>query len=216
MRSLSICLFICSLVVTACTTQGPGSSGEDRDLRATADLRGQDQSLEPEDGSGGGEDLAAVSRCSALSACECLADRGCASITEPCFCPHPLCGPGACICGGGAFLGCAPAESNCTSVVSCRPAGRMGAPDAKGCLECKYSSDCATAFKQMMDKLKATPGCGISDTLVEAFSCSRNPACVTKCVNDVSRCEDIGCGLCSRCGCARVGTFEQCVAACLK
>jgi Tfp pilus assembly protein PilX len=27
---------------------------------------------------------------------------------EACYCPFPQCGSGACICGGGKFIGCAP------------------------------------------------------------------------------------------------------------
>jgi hypothetical protein len=48
--------------------------------------------------------------CTNLDACACMKSDACAPITETCYCPYPQCGSnGACICGGGKYLGCAPA-----------------------------------------------------------------------------------------------------------
>lgn len=158
------------------------------------------------------EDLA--SDCAALTECACRSRTGCQVIAEPCYCPFPQCGEGACICGGGRYLGCAPRSSACESSVSCRPAGRIAGPDGRGCYACRYETDCDKAFRQMMETLKAAPGCGISDQLVDGFSCRRNPECLTRCVNAVERCEDVGCGLCTACRCVSPGQFERCVNAC--
>jgi len=51
------------------------------------------------------------SPCSALDECACTTTNGCASLTEACYCPFPKCGEnGACICGGGKFVDCVPAD----------------------------------------------------------------------------------------------------------
>jgi hypothetical protein len=54
------------------------------------------------------------SSCSALDECACLASKTCAPIAEACYCPS--CEPGVvCACGGGRYVGCAPAgQSSCT------------------------------------------------------------------------------------------------------
>jgi hypothetical protein len=46
--------------------------------------------------------------CVDLDECTCQAQSGCGAVTESCYCPFPKCGSGACICGGGRFLGCVP------------------------------------------------------------------------------------------------------------
>jgi hypothetical protein len=47
--------------------------------------------------------------CKSLDECACRNTNGCAPIAEACYCPFPQCGSnGACICGGGKYLGCAP------------------------------------------------------------------------------------------------------------
>jgi hypothetical protein len=49
--------------------------------------------------------------CTRLDECACRSADGCAPIAEPCYCPFPQCGSeGACICGGGKYLGCAPTD----------------------------------------------------------------------------------------------------------
>jgi hypothetical protein len=37
-----------------------------------------------------------------------MAANGCGVLAESCYCPFPQCGSGACVCGGGRFIGCAP------------------------------------------------------------------------------------------------------------
>jgi hypothetical protein len=46
--------------------------------------------------------------CADLDECACRNANGCAPIVQLCYCPFPQCGNGACICGGGKFIGCAP------------------------------------------------------------------------------------------------------------
>ena len=60
---------------------------------------------------------AAKLACIGLDECTCGKTSGCASIAEACYCPYPQCGnDGACICGGGQFIGCAPANlATCTA-----------------------------------------------------------------------------------------------------
>ena len=55
--------------------------------------------------------------CSGLSECACSATLGCTVISNDCYCRYPQCSPyGACYCGGGIFLGCAPTDlSTCTA-----------------------------------------------------------------------------------------------------
>jgi len=48
--------------------------------------------------------------CVGLDECSCAATNGCSVIAEACYCPFPKCNQnGACICGGGKFIGCAAA-----------------------------------------------------------------------------------------------------------
>lgn len=148
--------------------------------------------------------------CPGLSECECFtaSEAGlCDVIAEPCHCPRPVCGPGTCFCSGGRYLACADRASGCATTVSCRPAGRLSTPDIRGCLDCTYEADCGRAFSRLMDTCKSKSG------QVELFSCSANPDCISRCVNEVRTCDDIGCGLCPTCRCPR-GSFEDCVAAC--
>jgi len=52
---------------------------------------------------------AAQPACIGLDECTCRATSGCGSIAQPCYCPFPTCDrSGACVCGGGKFVGCAP------------------------------------------------------------------------------------------------------------
>jgi hypothetical protein len=48
--------------------------------------------------------------CVDLDECSCMAANGCGPIGETCYCPFPQCGSGACKCGGGKFIGCAPVD----------------------------------------------------------------------------------------------------------
>jgi len=185
---------LASLLVLACSADplsSPDLGGDASRTDALADV----------DGAG----------CIGLGACDCWRRSECDVVSELCWCPFPECGTnGACGgCGGGKFLGCAPRSSGCPSGITCGPAavGYAG-PDGKGCYRCDYSDDCMTAFMRLKER------CMLGDAIVGGFSCSKNAACVTQCVNDVKQCSDVGCGLCQVCGCGAFGSFEKCFWAC--
>ena len=138
----------------------------------------------------------------------------CQVVAEPCYCPFPTCGAGACGCGGGRFVGCAPRASGCAGSISCRPAERAAGPDARGCFACAASSDCKTAWTQLLDGLGAL-GCRPGAAQVSDFRCDTRPDCVTKCINQVQKCGDIGCGLCGVCDCAGTAPFDICYFSCV-
>jgi hypothetical protein len=47
--------------------------------------------------------------CVDLDECSCLEANGCSVLSAACWCPFPQCGSnGACVCGGGKFIGCVP------------------------------------------------------------------------------------------------------------
>jgi len=72
------------------------------DIPRPGDLCGCRTCASPPDS--GGEPV-----CAGLDECTCGATPGCAGIAGTCYCPFPKCNPlGACICGGGRFVGCAP------------------------------------------------------------------------------------------------------------
>lgn len=55
--------------------------------------------------------------CVNLDECTCRLTSGCTAIAESCYCPYPHCDQsGACVCGGGQFIGCAPVDlATCTN-----------------------------------------------------------------------------------------------------
>ena len=55
--------------------------------------------------------------CVGLDECACFTASGCSVIANACYCPFPQCSPnGACVCGGGQFIGCAPTNlTTCTA-----------------------------------------------------------------------------------------------------
>jgi hypothetical protein len=55
--------------------------------------------------------------CVGLDECACLRTKGCVAVAESCYCPYPQCDPsGACFCGGGKYLSCAPEQlEECTA-----------------------------------------------------------------------------------------------------
>ena len=55
--------------------------------------------------------------CVGREECTCVATSGCAAIAESCWCPSPKCEASAnCVCGGGRFISCAPANwSTCAT-----------------------------------------------------------------------------------------------------
>jgi hypothetical protein len=118
--------------------------------------------------------------CVNLDECSCVAASDCRIISDACYCPFPQCGSGACVCGGGKFIGCAP-----TNLSSC--------------------ADAKTRVGTMCPQLKGAT----FDNL-----CSQaNTACITKCLNDVTSCGDVGCAFCEACDCA-TDNFLTCVGKC--
>jgi hypothetical protein len=130
-------------------------------------------------------------------------------VADGCWCPSPQCDPhGACLCGGGPFLGCVAAVRNCPSI-SCGLLG-SASPDGTGCLACAPPLDCASA----RDRLKSV--CGFADSFLVGMTCSINPACVAACLNKLGSCADVGCSFCDNCQCGGARTpFTDCYTACL-
>ena len=68
--------------------------------------------------------------CVDMDECSCRATDNCRVLSSSCYCPFPQCGSGACVCGGGEFLGCAP-----TNLATCADAKTRVArlcPNLKG------------------------------------------------------------------------------------
>jgi hypothetical protein len=62
--------------------------------------------------------------CAGLDECTCVKANGCSVITDTCYCPFSKClQGGACGCGGGKFLGCAPVHLNTCAAAKARVAG---------------------------------------------------------------------------------------------
>jgi hypothetical protein len=118
--------------------------------------------------------------CVGLDECACLASNSCAVVSDACYCPFPQCGAGACDCGGGKFIGCAPAGLDTCAAAKSRVA-----------------SMCPTLKGATFDGL-----CQQTDT-----------ACVTKCLNDVTACGEVGCSFCEACDCF-TDPFMKCVSTC--
>jgi hypothetical protein len=77
-----------------------------------------------------GADTRAVG-CAGFDECTCVAANGCAVITNTCYCPYDRClQGGACGCGGGKFLGCAPVQLGTCAAAKARVAGLC--PDISG------------------------------------------------------------------------------------
>jgi hypothetical protein len=84
--------------------------------------------------------------CVDLDECACFQANGCGVVSEACYCPFPQCSSsGACVCGGGKFIGCAPvALTNCTAAkarvaalcpeFSGSPFDTLCAPSDTGCV----------------------------------------------------------------------------------
>ena len=105
-----VCVVVLSLGCTA--MQEPIHADGATDLPGAADLLVPGDGRMGSDGTGGGDG----GGCIGLDECSCWGRRAdCQPIAENCWCPLPKCAPGACICGGGKFLGCAPLASGCAA-----------------------------------------------------------------------------------------------------
>lgn len=191
--------------LTACTGANPDQGPQDL-AGGAADIAIVGDLTSPGDLASSGD--LNPSACIGKASCDCRTSPACQPIGTVCYCPTE-CGID-CVCGGGSYLGCAPKASGCASTVACRPAGRPGPQDQRGCFDCVYPATCETAAASLRD------GCPGKRTMLTALSCDKAPECVTRCINAVNSCSDIGCGFCAACGCAALGPFEQCVLACLK
>lgn len=123
------------------------------------------------------------SSCAGFDECRCFLANGCSVIAESCYCPYPKCSQGgACVCGGGKFVGCAPVGLGTCAAAKARVAGL-----------------CPTLPGPFLDGL-----CTGTDS-----------ACVTKCLNEVTSCDDLSCSSCEACRCA-ADAFMRCRDACQK
>jgi hypothetical protein len=123
--------------------------------------------------------------CVDLDACSCMNANGCSLIAEACFCPFPQCGAGACVCGGGNFIGCAPVELSTCDKAKARVAALC--PTLKGAtfdnLCSQKSSECIT--KCLND---VTACSDVFCTFCETCDCATDNflGCVGKCTSGVT------------------------------
>jgi len=119
--------------------------------------------------------------CVGLDACSCFKSDGCASISEACYCPFPTCSTnGACVCGGGRFIGCAPASLTTCAAAQARVSTLC--PSLKGT---NYSGLCQqTASLCITNCLNEVTSCGdIACSACDLCGCAgdRFSACVAAC-----------------------------------
>jgi hypothetical protein len=118
--------------------------------------------------------------CVGLDECACADTAGCSVLAGPCYCPFPKCGSGACFCGGGPYLGCAPLE-----LASCDSAkARIAAlcPEIKGAT---FDSLCAQPDPECITEcLNEVTSCGdVFCTFCDECDCAtdRFSTCVGRC-----------------------------------
>ncbi len=118
--------------------------------------------------------------CVGLDECTCSATAGCSLIAEPCYCPFPQCGSGACFCGGGRYIGCAPVDlASCDSAKARVSAlcPQLGGPT--------FDNLCAGTDSNCITKcLNDVTSCGdVSCSFCEGCDCATDPflTCMGKC-----------------------------------
>jgi hypothetical protein len=119
--------------------------------------------------------------CVGLDECTCGSSKGCAVIAESCYCPFPQCGSGgACVCGGGRFLGCVPSNLATCSAAKARVATLC--PQLKGAT---FDSLCLQPGSACITKcLNDVTACGdISCSFCETCDCASDvfTQCRAKC-----------------------------------
>jgi hypothetical protein len=120
--------------------------------------------------------------CVGLDECACIKQEGCSVIAQSCYCPFPQCGPnGACICGGGKFIGCAPADlSSCTGA---KASVAKLCPDLYGAT---FENLCKQDNAECITKcLNDVGSCGdVLCTFCEDCKCMKDSfsTCIDKCV----------------------------------
>jgi hypothetical protein len=125
--------------------------------------------------------------CVALDECTCGKTSGCVSIAEACYCPYPQCGKsGACFCGGGLFIGCAP-----TNLATCTAAKDRVAtlcPQLKGAT---FGSLCQASDSSCITKcLNDVTSCSdVFCSFCDECNCAGGAfmACRTKCTAALTR-----------------------------
>jgi hypothetical protein len=119
--------------------------------------------------------------CVGLDECTCGATKSCSVIAEACYCPYPQCSSaGACVCGGGKYIGCAPATLATCSAAKARVTTLC--PQLKGTI---LDSLCQQPDSACITKcLDEVTSCGeVSCSFCEACDCVGDPfmQCRAKC-----------------------------------
>jgi hypothetical protein len=125
--------------------------------------------------------------CKDLDECACQRTEGCAPLVESCYCPYPQCGSnGACVCGGGKYLGCAPAGLATCSGAKAQLAGLC--PTLKGPT---FDGLCAGTNSACITKcLGEVNSCSdVSCTFCEACDCvgDRFSLCLGTCTSAMAQ-----------------------------
>lgn len=118
--------------------------------------------------------------CVGLDECACMASDSCSVVSDACYCPFPQCGSGACVCGGGKFLGCVPAGLNTCAAAKARVASlcpTLKGPTFDGLCQ---QTDAACITKCLDD---VTACSDVSCSFCEACDCVSDPfaRCVSTC-----------------------------------
>ena len=118
--------------------------------------------------------------CVDLDECSCMAANNCRVLSDACYCPFPQCGSGACVCGGGKFLGCAP-----TNLATCADAkARVGTlcPRLSGATFDNLCSQTNTACTTKCSNDVASCG-DVGCAFCEACDCATDNflTCIGKC-----------------------------------
>lgn len=119
--------------------------------------------------------------CTSLDECSCVSANGCSVIAESCYCPYPKCSQdGACVCGGGKFLGCAPIKVSTCAAAKARVAGMC--PSLSGAT---FASLCAQSESACTTKcLNDVTSCSqVSCSFCEGCGCMADAfqTCLAKC-----------------------------------
>jgi hypothetical protein len=119
--------------------------------------------------------------CLGLDACACLATNGCSSLSEACYCPYPACGAGgACFCGGGQFIACAPASLTTCAAAKARVSTLC--PELKGVT---FDGLCQQSASVCITKClnEVTVCADIACTTCDTCRCAEDPfsACLAAC-----------------------------------
>jgi hypothetical protein len=121
------------------------------------------------------------SDCAGLDECSCRQVNGCGVIAETCYCPYPKCGPnGACICGGGKFVGCAPVQLTNCAAAKARVAAMCPSLSGQTFATVCDGADSLCATKCLDD---ATACSDVRCSFCDSCDCVADPfsACLAKC-----------------------------------